>query len=171
MVILEPTAEEVHFARNLVKKKFTDKRGEFDGSFFEKLFGTISEILINKYFQQSINQEKGFDGGHDIIINNKKYDIKCFKTIIKAKNKFEFLVPIFQNYSPDGYIFVLYNPNEGNHGKYRVAGWIDTETFKQKSAIKKAGDFMLSGNKFKTNNLVIDGKHLKSIKLLKPKHL
>lgn len=147
-------------------------RGTFDGNYYEKLFGHIAEVMVCDLFKQPRTIDLTHaDRGFDLIIDSKRFDVKCAINNMKYKRTIHFQVTALQiNYQNDGYIFVAYDKSSG---EYYLAGWIDKKDFLQKSTFKKAGTPSRNKNfNYKADLYEIQGSKLNKIqKLIKPKSI
>ena len=133
-----PTSEQVRYARTLLEKGMGN-RGQNDGSYYERLFGTIAQIIVCDLFEQPRPTDlTKADSGHDLIIKGKKWDVKCRS--IEVPNRPHFWNSILNEqikYSTDGYIFVVYNTEVGS---YEIVGYIEKEEFLKTGTFHNAGD-------------------------------
>lgn len=92
------------------------QRGEFDGDYLSQFFGLQAQVIVANMLGVKDGLEgQGFDGGYDIIWNDKKYDVKCEMRSVQFKSRsFGHNVSGSQiNYDAEGFIFCSYNRTKG----------------------------------------------------------
>ena len=138
MIVINPTSDQVLFANEFLKIDSMAHRGKFDGDKHQQLFGLIAQVIVMDYLKLDRPKNEGFDGGFDLELNKKRYDVKCEMRTVNFQGTFVHNLSAFQiNYKADGYIFVSYNKS---NGEYSICGVISKEDLKNKSVFYKKGD-------------------------------
>jgi len=105
-------------------------RGIFDGNKNQQFTGMLAETMVCDYLGALRPANEGFDGGFDLIWNDKKYDVKCeirkgwFKPMQYVHN----LVGSQLGYQAEGFIFVNHSWKEDG---FELCGFIDKKDFIQ----------------------------------------
>jgi len=133
-----PTSEQIQYVKNLLDKGMGN-RGSFDGDYYKRLFGFIGEIIIHDLLgtKRPTDLSKP-DNGYDLIVNNKKYDVKVAIRNTPYKQYYDHNIAAYQiNYNVDGYIFLSYNQN---NGEFTICGIISKKDFLEHSKFYREGD-------------------------------
>jgi hypothetical protein len=138
MIVQKETKEQIDFARAYLEKGGIAHRGNFDGDNLKQLFGLLAQIIVGDICKCSRPINSGFDGGWDLMLYEKKYDVKCEIRSVDFKKKYVHNLNANQkNYKTDGYIFVSYNKEIG---EFTVCGKITKDKFFEKAIYRKVGD-------------------------------
>jgi hypothetical protein len=136
----QASEDQVRYAREYLKEGSVANRGVFDGDEYKQLFGIQAQTLVADYLGvPRPKNEKGFDGGWDILFKGKRWDVKCEQRNVSFKPRvFVHNVAGSQiNYEKcDGYIFVSYNREMGD---FTICGWISKEGFKEHATFHPVG--------------------------------
>ena len=151
MIRIEPTIKQHEYSMNLLDGITIGKRYDFNGDHFKQLFGITAQVIVCDFL--GIDRPKSikvFDGGVDLIWNDKTWDVKCeIRSCFFRPNKFVHNLSGHQiDYDVDGYIFLNYNRYQG---VFELCGYILKENFKARA--KYYG--------FGTNRLREDGTIMK----------
>lgn len=134
-----PRSEIVRHCRAIIEKTNFGKRGEFDGDFYQQLFGLIAETIVCDWLGLPWPENKnGFDGGFDLTWKGKKWDVKCeirTKRFIK-KTFVHNLVGNQKNYVSEGLIFVSFNRPKG---EYEICGYVEKDKFFKNAVFTRQG--------------------------------
>ena len=125
---IQVTEEQRNFCINYVNE-WKSKRGNFDGNYFQKLFGMQAQVIVSDLLKLPRPElSENFDGGYDLIYAGKKYDVKCEIRSVPFNEKLfvHNLVASQLNYVADGYIFVSYNKETS---EFQICGAIDKGDF------------------------------------------
>jgi len=139
MVRKHASIEQVRFCRDYLEKGSIGNRGDFDGDELHQLFGLMAQVVISDSLNELRPINTGeFDGGYDIEINGKKYDVKCeIRNVNFRVGEFVHnLVGAQLNYEAEGFIFVSYNKQDG---VFEICGYINKEDFKKRSKFYPKG--------------------------------
>ena len=75
----------IKYCESQVEKYNFGKRGSANGSKEQQLTGIIGQsVVMNLFNQGNVNGADGFDGGVDVLYNNKTIDVK---TILPKRNR------------------------------------------------------------------------------------
>ena len=123
----------------ILKKINLGQRGIADGNYEEQKIGLIGQLTI--YDLLNIEPQKfrssGFDGGYDLILNNKKIDIKTMGRKVKMKDHYVHnFIGLQKEYENDLYIFCSYNKTTE---MLEICGWISKKDFFEKCKFYKKG--------------------------------
>lgn len=130
-LIFEPTREQRDFCINFLKEGSMANRGTFDGDYHQQLFGLMAQVIVSDFLGLARPENQGFDGGVDLEIAGKKFDVKCVIRTVDPKPHFANNLTAFQmKYDIDGYIFASYNKTTG---LFTVCGWVTKKEFKEKA--------------------------------------
>lgn len=130
-LIFESTREQRNFCVNFLKEGSMANRGTFDGDYHQQLFGLMAQVVVSDFLELERPKNEGFDGGVDLEIAGKKFDVKCVIRTVDPKPNFANNLTSHQmKYDIDGYIFVSFNKNIG---RFTVCGWIPKQEFKDKA--------------------------------------
>lgn len=135
---LEASSEQRDFCKDFLKEGSIAQRGKFDGDQFQQLFGLLGQVLVSDYLGLERPKNEGFDGGIDLTIGEKTFDVKCVTRTVDPKKHFVNNLTAFQvNYNVDGYIFLSYNKTKGI---FTICGWASKKDFLEKAILYKKGD-------------------------------
>ncbi len=138
MIIETITSEQKEFAARLVSYCNFGKRGKADGSKSEQETG----ILGQTFFADLIGEKRpedngGFDGGFDFIINGRKVDVKTMGRTVAMQDSFVHnFVASQRPYDCEYYVFLSHNKRNDN---MTICGYIDKEGFFEKAKFCKEG--------------------------------
>jgi hypothetical protein len=165
MFKVKVTEHIITHCKNQIKKYAFGQRGIADGTPEQQLTGIIGQsAVMNIFYQGLIDGSTGFDYGEDLVVNNKKIDVKTMgrKTNVR---------PYYTNYflalqdKFNTYIYVFCSLNKTNQ-ELTVCGWITKKEFKNKRNFFKKGSIRTrsDGSTFKTfaDLFEIDMKVLKT---------
>lgn len=114
------------------------QRKEANGTKEQQLTGVIGQSVIMDLFEEGyVDGETGFDGGVDILFNNKRIDVKTMgrKTDVRLNYTNNFLK--VQDYlDTELYIFCSYHKVKK---EITVCGWIDKSDFTSKRTFYPKG--------------------------------
>jgi hypothetical protein len=136
---LKLTDEIRHYAwRQVSIKNFAQRSVGFNGNKIEQYTGIIGECIIYKLLNRGL---PNYDNGsliEDILINNKKVDIKSMGRKSDIKDFYAHNVSAYQKDRPnDVYLFNSVNKNTGT---VQICGWLSKEDFFKKAILKQKGD-------------------------------
>lgn len=133
-----PHMDIVRHCRKLVTNSNYGQRGEFDGDFYQQLFGMVAQTIVCDLLGLDWPKEsKGFDGGYDIVWEKIKWDVKCEIRSGAFKRGYVHNVNGSQmNYEATGFIFVSLNQMKN---EYEVCGFISKKRFLEKARYFKQG--------------------------------
>lgn len=109
--------------------------------------GSLYEYLENRPFREA-------DLGFDIVIGEKRYDVKTLLSICEPRKNFRYNVTEtdIEKTSADGYIWVTMVTIENSPSsvpfKWGVVGWLFKEEFLEKAEYHLEGDESKTGNHF-----------------------
>lgn len=134
-----PNEEQLNYAKQIVDHYNFGHRGYGDGNKRMQEVGILGQVcLADLLNEERPTGEKGFDGGFDFIINNKKVDVKTMGRTVDIKEHYVHNFVEYQlKYSCDFYIFLSYNYK---NNKLTVCGTVSKSTFKEKAILYKLGD-------------------------------
>ncbi|MGG6431518.1 hypothetical protein ACPF7I_08350 [Anoxybacillus sp. D401a] len=130
--------EQRDYAGMMVSKFNFGKRGYADGNKEQQFVGVLGQVVIADLTDgQRPNGENGFDGGVDLIIKNKKIDIKTMTRTVPMKPHFVHNFIGYQlRYGVDYYLFCSFNKSRNI---LTVCGLIKKEDFLKKSSYYPKG--------------------------------
>lgn len=118
----------IEYCRRQVQLYNFGKRSSANGTKEQQLTGLIGESIVRTLFEKSLpDGSKGFDGGYDLVIYGKRFDVKTMgrKTDFKSYYVNNFISSQAE-YECDAYIFCSLNII---NGILTVIGWISKEEF------------------------------------------
>ena len=166
MLDLKLTDEIRQYAYNQVKThNFGQRSSGFNGNFERQYTGIVGECIVYKALNKELPQ---YDSGsliEDIVINNKKIDIKSMARNVDMK---DFYVHNFvgyqKNFPNDIYIF---NSIVKQDRTIQICGWLPKDEFFMKCSFFDKGmpRFRSDGSSFKTKAPLyeIENKELNAI--------
>ncbi len=119
----------IEYCRRQVQLYNFGQRASGNGSREQQLTGLIGESIVRVLFDRPLpSGELGFDGGYDLEIYGKRFDVKTMgrKTDFKQYYTNNFIASQ-DNYDCDAYIFCSLNVITGI---LTLVGWISKEEFK-----------------------------------------
>jgi len=170
MLNKQPTNDQIDYAKYLLKDTPKIWRGKVDGDPEQRLIGHIAQIIIcDEFGCKRPNKYNGYDGGTDVTIFNKKFDIKTELRNVDFRLDFVHNVLECQmKYLCDGYIFVSFNKEKN---EFTICGYITKENFLTNATFFKKGDKRARSDgsfmKAIDNYREIKQKHLLPIEILK----
>lgn len=133
------TDEQRDFAKDFLTKGGLGNRGVFDGDDLKQLFGLIGQVIVSDLLSQPrpVNVQ-GFDGGHDLIWEGKRYDVKVLIGTVawKQRSHSHNLYAKQIHYACDGYIFLHYDSSKS---VYTICGHILKHDFLNAATFFKGG--------------------------------
>lgn len=141
MIYLKVTEEQLEYSQQLVSNYNFGNRGEGDGDKSDQHTGMLGQVVVADF----LNLERptgggGWDGGWDLIINEKKVDVKTSRRRSPVKPHYTCAVKTSQlKYNCDYYIFTSYNTT--NH-ILTICGVIEKEEFKKKAQHFNSGELI-----------------------------
>tara|TARA_R110000803_G_C11789287_1_gene297794 strand:+ start:40 stop:582 length:543 start_codon:yes stop_codon:yes gene_type:complete len=119
-------------------------RGHADGNAEEQLTGIIGQNIICDALDLPLMKAEGFDGGVDIILNDKSIDIKTMGRKVYPRDYYvNNLIASQLKYDVDAYLFCSYNKIAD---VLTVCGWTDKENFMNKAKFYKEGENRIRSN-------------------------
>ena len=132
--------EIINKSKLILERVNLGRRGIADGNYEEQMVGLFGQLTIYdllKIDTPKFEQDK-FDGGFDIIVNQRKIDIKTMGRSVDIKDHYVHnFIALQKNYENDLYIFCSYNKKRK---VIQVCGWIDKEEFFKKCNFFKKGE-------------------------------
>lgn len=127
----------ITYCKELLKITNFGQRGVADGNYLEQLRGIIGQSVILDLLDMPPLEPAGFDGGVDMIWNQKRYDIKSMGRNSAPKPYFvNNLIGYQKDYTVDRYMFLSLNRNDL---MLTVCGWIDKKDFFDKASFYPEG--------------------------------
>ena len=127
----------IEYCKNQVEKYNFGKRVSANGNKEQQLTGIIGQsVVMNLFNQGNVNGADGFDGGVDILYNNKTIDVKTMgrNTEVKLNYTNNFL-KLQDYFKTEIYIFCSYHKTKK---ELTLCGWIRESRFhKQKKILSK----------------------------------
>ena len=138
------TQEQRDFCKDFLRQGSIAQRGKFDGDEYQQLFGLMGQVIVMDFLKLPRPRNEGFDGGIDLTIGEKTFDVKCVSRTVEPLRHFVNNLTAFQiNYKVDGYIFLSYNKTTG---LYTICGWASKKDFLEKSILYKKGESRIRDN-------------------------
>jgi hypothetical protein len=151
MFSIEVPKEVLSHCELLINRINFGNRGIGDGNKSEQLTGVIGQCTIQYLLNiPLIDFESKFDGGIDIIINNRKIDIKTMGRKSNPKPFFvNNLIGLQIHFEVDIYIFCSLNKT---NNVLTVCGWISKKDFLLNASLHEKGSYRYrsDGTKFST---------------------
>jgi len=151
MLDLKLTDEIRQYAYNQVKThNFGQRSSGFNGNFERQYTGIVGECIVYKALNKELPQ---YDSGsliEDIVINNKKIDIKSMARNVDMK---DFYVHNFVGYQKDSANDILLGVSINKKtGVAQICGWLPKEVFLKKAKFFEKGSVRTraDGSTFKT---------------------
>jgi hypothetical protein len=151
MLNLKLTDEIRQYAYNQVKThNFGQRSSGFNGNFEKQYTGIVGECIVYKALNKELPQ---YDSGsliEDIVINNKKIDIKSMARNVDMK---DFYVHNFVGYQKDSANDILLGVSINKKtGVAQICGWLPKEEFLKKAKFFEKGSVRTraDGSTFKT---------------------
>lgn len=128
----------IKHCEELVSNYNFGQRKEANGTKEQQLTGVIGQSVIMDLFEEGyVDGETGFDGGVDILFNNKKIDVKTMGRKTDARINYTNNFLKLQDYfDTELYIFCSYHKIKK---ELTVCGWIDKQTFIDKRTFYPKG--------------------------------
>lgn len=133
--------EVIRNCKNYVLNNNMGQRSFANGNIDNQLYGLLGEYYTAFHYDQPspLEKKKGFDGGYDMIIAGKKWDVKT--RWLKQENRgfdptYE-ITDLFgsqRNYDVDGYIFGVINKRQ-----FLIVGWMEKEEYFEKATLYRKG--------------------------------
>ena len=137
MFILQIPQNIVDYCRQILRENSFGRRGIADGNPSEQLRGIVAQSVIMDSLGMPLIESKGFDGGVDLIWNQKRYDIKSMGRNCDPKPYYvNNLIGLQDKYKVDRYIFCSLNRN---NMILTICGWIDKNDFLKQASFYKKG--------------------------------
>ena len=145
-----PITEDVKkSAFSIAKSKRGIWRGENDGNIEDRFSGMIAEYYTHKHFGVDywFEDKPGFDGGFDLIVNNKRVDVKSSRGYTPPGWWFDAPIIAHQkNYPCDVYLFTYIDKKKSI---IHLVGWLYKHQFFDRAEFNDAGDRLARpGGKF-----------------------
>ena len=141
----------IEYCESQVEKYNFGKRVSANGNKEQQLTGIIGQsVVMNLFNQGNVNGADGFDGGVDILYNNKTIDVKTMgrNTEVKLNYTNNFL-KLQDYFKTEIYIFCSYHKTKK---ELTLCGWIEKSDFinKRKYYPKGTERKRFDGTTFKT---------------------
>ena len=156
----------IEYCKSQVEKYNFGKRVSANGNKEQQLTGIIGQsVVMNLFNQGNVNGADGFDGGVDILYNNKTIDVKTMgrNTEVKLNYTNNFL-KLQDYFKTEIYIFCSYHKTKK---ELTLCGWIEKSDFinKRKYYPKGTERKRFDGTTFKTfaDLFEIDNKDLNQV--------
>jgi len=147
-------AEELFTFRNL-KNSIT--KGE------SQIYGALGEIVVIEYYKKhGVNAEHVGTFDYDIIIANKKVDVKTKKVNNPPQLFHNATIPAFNVLQKTDIYYFVYVMSDMT--KAYLVGWLYKEEFFNKAELKRSGEVDRLGWKFKADTYVTQLKNLNILK-------
>lgn len=146
-------AEELFSFRNL-KNSIT--KGE------SQIYGALGEIVVLDYYKQyGVHSEYVGSFDYDIIIANKKVDVKTKKVNNPPQMDHNATIPAVNTFQKTDIYYFVYVLSDMT--KAYLIGWLYKEEFFNKAELKRSGEVDRLGWTFKTDTYVTQLKNLNII--------
>ncbi len=167
MIEVKVKTEILKKSLSILEKVNLGQRGVADGNYEEQKVGLIGQLTIYDLYKiDHPNFENSqFDGGYDIIINNKKTDIKTMGRTVDIKDHYVHnFIGLQKNYENDLYIFCSYNKKRD---VIQICGWINKDEFFKKCSFFKKGAkrYRDDGSYFNTKTDLYEIKNIDLIRI------
>lgn len=128
MIDYKTDEEQIKYAWDLVTAYNFGQRGRGDGNRNQQFVGILGQTIIADILQlERPKGETGFDGGYDLIINNKKVDIKTMGRTVPVKEHYVHNFIGYQlKYEVDYLLFLSYNKR---NNIMTICGYIPKDEF------------------------------------------
>jgi len=167
LIRIKPNLEQSTYVRSILGDTINKQwRNQLDGDPEKRFIGYLSEIIISDFLCiKRKGKTEGFDGGYDLKINNKKYDVKTSIRKVDFRKHYDHLVmSLKMKYNTDGYIFVSYNKLTN---VFFICGYINKKDFLKYCEFYPGGSCKLKDDgtelKFFADTFQINNKYLKPI--------
>jgi len=151
MFTIQVEQDLIDYCKNQVTQFNFGKRRVANGTPEQQLTGIIGQSVVMELFDlEKINGKHGFDGGIDLVFNNKRIDVKTMGRTTNVKSHYTNNFLKLQDYfDTDIYIFCSYHKTKK---KVTVCGWISKDDFVLKRRFYKKGSTRTrsDGTSFKT---------------------
>ena len=131
--------EQIKFCKAFLEEGSIANRGEFDGDYYQQLFGLMAQVVVGDLLGCERPTNDGtFDGGWDLKHKGNLIDVKC------SLRNVPFRVGSFvhnflgsqMRYEADSFIFVSYDKQAG---LFEICGFITKADLKEKAKFYKYG--------------------------------
>ena len=154
MIEVKVKTEILKKSLSILEKVNLGQRGVADGNYEEQKVGLIGQLTICDLYKIDYpNFENGqFDGGYDIMFNNKKIDIKTMGRTVDIKDHYVHnLMGLQKSYDNDLYLFCSYNKKRD---VIQICGWINKD-----DAFKKSSFFKKGTKRYRDDLTYVTAKH------------
>ena len=124
--------------RQVSIKNFAQRSIGFNGNKIEQYTGIIGECIIYKILNEGLPNYVDGSLIEDILINNKKVDIKSMGRKSDIRDFYAHNVCAYQKDRPND--VYLFNSVNKSTGKVQICGWLSKEEFFKKAILKQKGD-------------------------------
>ena len=124
--------------KKLISEVNFGQRGKADGNRVEQYIGIVSQCMIMDIFGLPwIEASEGHDSGVDMILNQKRYDVKSMgRTCYPQYNYVNNFVEYQAHFNVDRYIFCSVNKLTAD---LTICGWIEKADFFDKAILYPEG--------------------------------
>jgi hypothetical protein len=136
--LMAASKEQQEKATEYVRSWKKEVKDYFTTDYFSRLFGIQGQMVVSDYLGIEVPENKGPDGGTDIVWKGRKWDVKTeIRSCFFKRKKFVHNVHGQQiSNQVDGYIFVNYNRQ---NGIFELCGFISKEEFLKNAKLYEGG--------------------------------
>ena len=151
---------------NTIIRNNFGNRGYADGNKEEQYTGILGQnVILNYYNKPLVVGGGGFDGGVDLVLNDKRVDVKCMGRNGAVKEGYtNNFIAAQDNYNTDIYLFCSINKKDSI---LTMCGWVTKDEFKDRRVFHEKGSlrFRKDGTaiKVKTDLYEIDNDMLNDV--------
>jgi len=138
MIDYKVNEEQIKYSWSLVNSYNFGQRGRGDGNKNQQFVGILGQTIISDLLKLNRpNGKTGFDGGYDLIINNKKVDVKTMGRTVPVKQHYVHNFIGYQlKYEVDYLLFLSYNKK---NSIMTICGYITKDEFLKKARFYPQG--------------------------------
>lgn len=139
MLEIEVTEEIKKYAEEQVEQYNFGQRGVADGTKEQQIVGIIGQTVVQDLLGLAWPEgSNGFDNGVDLILNNKKVDVKTMGRTVEMRDYFVHnFIALQLNYDVDILIFCSFNKRTN---KLTICGFINKNDLHEKARFFKKGE-------------------------------
>lgn len=131
------TQEEKNKVWEFLKNNDIGNRGDFDGKKVHQYIGLLGEMKVHQLFKQDFEFKDDFDGGYDMMLGDKKVDIKTMGRNVNIKPDYVHNFSGLQkHFKCDIYIFASLNKKTSD---VSACGWVTKEELFERAEKFKKG--------------------------------
>jgi hypothetical protein len=131
------TEDEKNKVWDYLKTNNIGQRGDADGLKVHQYIGLLGEMKVHQAFGIPFEFGQGFDGGFDMVLNDKKVDVKTMGRNVNMKPDYVHnFIGLQKHFKCDIYIFTSLNKKTS---EVTICGWVTKEQLFERAEKFKKG--------------------------------